>query len=108
MLKHHVVGLFLFLFFSASFSSEISYAKSTTKIAQKKFKRSVAPIARTPRVKAKKFIYKIETDQLTHTTSKNFLPSQVALSHRKVSRDGSVVSLRSKPKIRRFVASESN
>ncbi len=69
-------------------------------------KRQFTYIMPTPRVKAKKFVYQIETRDVTRATPGRLLPSQVGVGSRSISGDDSAVTLREKPK--RSIASEGN
>jgi hypothetical protein len=109
MLKPKITILFLLMAFMISLISEVSFAQlKSTKTPQKAWKRPVTYIMPTPRVKAKKYVYQIETREVTRATVGELLPSQVGMTTRKISGD-ETVSLKEKPKVevkQRSIASE--
>lgn len=106
MFKPQITALSLLSVIVLSSFSEFSLAQTKhASIDKKAWKRPVTYIMPTPRVKPKKYVYQIETRQVTRATHGQLLPSQVAITTRPVSGD-SKVSLKEKPK--RSIASEEN
>lgn len=106
MFKPQITALSLFSVIVLSSFSEVSLAQTKRVSVEKKvWKRPVTYIMPTPRVKPKKFVYQIETRQVTRATHGQLLPSQVGINTRRVS-DDSTVSLKQKPS--RSIASEEN
>ena len=109
MLKPQITAVFPLLVFMTSLVSEVSFAQiKTVSTSKKAWKRPVTYIMPTPRVKAKKYVYQIETRHVTRGTMGVMLPSQVAISTRSASSDGSAVSLKPKVPGQRSIASEGN
>lgn len=108
MFKPQITGVFLFSILLLNLSPEISEAQvKKTNVSGKAWKRPVTYIMPTPRVKPRKYVYQIETRQVTRGTVGVLLPSQVAINTRSASYDGSV-SLKPKAPARRTIASEGN
>jgi hypothetical protein len=106
MFKPQITVLSLFSLIVLGSISEVSLAQTKRVNADKKiWKRPITYIMPTPRVKPKKYVYQIETRQVTRATHGQLLPSQVAISTRQASGD-STVSLKEKTK--RTIASEEN
>lgn len=109
MLKPKITIVFLLMAFMISLISEVSFAQmNSTHAPQRAWKRPVTYIMPTPRVKAKKYVYQIETRQVTRAIHGELLPTQVGVNTRKISGD-ETVSLREKPKVevkQRSIASE--
>jgi len=99
MLKQPNAALLLILIFFSSLISDVSFAK---------WKRPVTHIFATPRVKAKKYVYQVESNDVKPVQAGKLLPSQVAIGTRSVSRDGAAVRLKGKRKAQRSIASEAN
>lgn len=108
MFKPQITAAFLLLAMTTTLFSEIGFAQGKSTANKKAWKRPVTYIMPTPRVKAKKYVYQIETRHVTRATAGRLLPSQIAINTRSASSDGSAVSLREKPKFQRSIASEGN
>ena len=105
MLKPQITVLSLLTIIVCSSIPEISVAQVKPMAPQKAWKRPVTYIMPTPRVKPRKYVYQIETSQVTRATHGQLLPSQVAITTKPASGDGTVSQ---KEKSKRSIASEDN
>jgi hypothetical protein len=101
MHRLQIARAFLLLLLLNVFLSEVCWAQLNA--------RRINYIVPTPRVKAKKYIYQIETRQLSQGQFGQLLPSQVTLRKKQaMTGDRSSIGLKEKSKtqIRRSIASE--